>query len=77
MLAHQGGWDEFLIVLVIASWLWIAMKRSEVKKAPREGTTTTPATEAHPCLYCGHRIDPTDDVCPGCGFRDPGPGRVT
>jgi hypothetical protein len=38
MLAHQGGWDEILLVLgpiaIIAGLLYLAKKRVKGKRAP-------------------------------------------
>ena len=42
MLAHQGGWDEILLVLgpiaVIAGLLWLAKKRTKPTDGSEGGT---------------------------------------
>ena len=46
LLAHQGGWDEILLVagplLVIALLLWIANRRVQGQLQEREGTSSDP-----------------------------------
>ncbi len=41
MLAHQGGWDEILLVLgpiaIIAGLLYLAKKRVKSKQTPTDG----------------------------------------
>lgn len=43
MLAHQGGWDEILLVLgpiaIIAGLLYLAKKRVKDKQAPADVDT--------------------------------------
>ncbi len=46
LLAHQGGWDEILIVaaplLLIASLLYVANRRVDAKLAERSDTEAKP-----------------------------------
>jgi len=43
LLAHQGGWDEMLLVLapiaVVAALLWIAKRRVDRAAARQDGST--------------------------------------
>ncbi|MBW3611249.1 MAG: hypothetical protein KY438_06935 [Actinobacteria bacterium] len=50
-LAHQGGWDEMVLVavpmVVLAGLLWLARRRAE-REAEDEAMTPTEASEAGP-----------------------------
>lgn len=49
MLAHQGGWDEILLVLgpisVIAGLLWLAKRRVTAQAADVNDTDDTTAAD--------------------------------
>ena len=51
VLAHQGGWDELVLVAVpmvaLAGLLWLARRRAE-REAEDEAAAPTPASEAGP-----------------------------
>ena len=72
MLAHQGGWDELLLpVLIVALVLAVpAMRRrrrAEGHGPAEEGPAAgrTPGT----CSFCGAQVAPIDERCAACGFR--------
>lgn len=52
VLAHQGGWDEILLVAgplgVIGGLLWLANKRVTAKLAEAESSTDPTPTESTP-----------------------------
>lgn len=54
ILAHQGGWDEALVIILplaaIAGLLYLANRRADRRLAQQrdEAPTTTAATEASP-----------------------------
>jgi hypothetical protein len=49
MLAHQGGWDEGLIVagplLVIVGLLWLAKRRASTLEHDRSGESQSPVSD--------------------------------
>jgi hypothetical protein len=51
LLAHQGGWDEFLLVagpmLAVAGVLWVAKRRVDAAHAERDDPGPADAA-AHP-----------------------------
>ncbi len=54
LLAHQGGWDEILLVVgplaVVAGLLWLANKRvsAQLEAADEEATDDRPSSEGSP-----------------------------
>lgn len=64
MIAHQGGWDELLIV-GIPVLLYLAYSSSRARRERRAGRAPGPG----PCLYCGTMLGSEATRCPMCGFR--------
>ncbi len=62
MLAHQGGWDEVLLPIVIVLLVFAYGTRNRNK-------SDEPPAESGPCAYCGHPLTAEDERCPECGFR--------
>lgn len=66
MLAHQGGWDDLIltVLLVPALLAFPALRdwRKEKLGSRRVGS-------ARRCSYCDARIRPDDGRCMRCGFR--------
>ena len=52
ILAHQGGWDEILMVAapvaLFAGLLWMANRRADAEVGQREAVEEDPSTEPHP-----------------------------
>ncbi len=63
VLAHQGGWDEFGIPLLVVFLFFAAALRRRRHPRPSE-----PATREG-CAYCGAALEPDAERCAACGFR--------
>ena len=52
VFAHQGGWDEILMVAapvaLFAGLLWMANRRADAEVGQREAVEEDPSTEPHP-----------------------------
>jgi hypothetical protein len=67
MLAHQGGWDEFGIPLLVVFLFFLGAFR----RRRRQGAEHTAASSAAEpvCAFCGSPIGEAVERCEACGFR--------
>lgn len=69
MIAHQGGWDELLIVVSVVL-AFLAISAFARRRRSRGGVPSSSV-----CAYCGRQPDPGAASCPSCGFRRAHAGR--
>lgn len=65
LLAHQGGWDEFGIpLLVVFLFFFGALRRRK-----RIGPASDAAGSSKGCAYCVAPLRPDAERCERCGFK--------
>ena len=72
LLAHQGGWDEFLLpVLIVALVLMVPALRRRHRARDDGAAEEIPRAAREPgtCPYCGASVPRAEERCPACGFR--------
>jgi hypothetical protein len=67
LVAHQGGWDELLIIAGAGLVILVAVLPRIREERRREARAAEPASG--PCAYCDAMIEAELRRCPACGFR--------
>jgi hypothetical protein len=69
LLAHQGGWDEILLTVVLVLAMLGLSRWRRRNRTPSDAGPPGPASGGNVCAYCGTSLTPDDVRCPSCGFR--------
>ena len=72
LLAHQGGWDEFLLPVIIVALVLLVPALRHRRRAVNDGAADEnprAAREPGTCPYCGASVPLAEERCAACGFR--------